>query len=280
MNFVIKQSVRGYDGPAVTKLLHDLRGAAKDPYWEVYEALRDVLAKAASTEVNWVEREFSKYASELHLPKNTRSVVTTLPFEGRVLNAWTRTIERDLIEKIRDAIVVGLLRGSPSSLIEESLVGSPRQLGRGGVYGKHRLTARAVARSAFIHTTSQAREMYFEANASEIEGILWVATLDSRTCPVCAVLDGTVYPVNQGPRPPEHHQCRCWTTPVLRGDETPNVPTFVEWITNQPEAVQNEVLGVKAAKLWRSGEVEFRDFVDSDGDILTLDQVARLSRNR
>lgn len=37
----------------------------------------------------------------------------------------------------------------------------------------------------------------------------WFAVIDGRTCQPCELLDGTVWPVHVGPRPPLHEHCRC-----------------------------------------------------------------------
>lgn len=58
-----------------------------------------------------------------------------------------------------------------------------------------------------------------------IVAVQYSAILDTRTCPLCAKLDKTIYskedPANQALRPPEHAQCRCVEVPVGRlvGDE-------------------------------------------------------------
>ena len=43
-----------------------------------------------------------------------------------------------------------------------------------------------------------------------------MATLDSRTSLRCASLDGQVFPIGTGPRPPQHPNCRSTITPVTK----------------------------------------------------------------
>ena len=45
-----------------------------------------------------------------------------------------------------------------------------------------------------------------------------VATLDSRTSSVCRSLDGRVFPVDSGPRPPFHINCRTSFVLVLKAE--------------------------------------------------------------
>ena len=37
----------------------------------------------------------------------------------------------------------------------------------------------------------------------------WVTANDERTCPECAPLDGATWPLDEGPQPPLHANCRC-----------------------------------------------------------------------
>ena len=42
-----------------------------------------------------------------------------------------------------------------------------------------------------------------------------MATLDSRTSPICKRLDGRKFEYNKGPTPPQHFNCRSTTVPVV-----------------------------------------------------------------
>ena len=264
--------ISGYSGPEITRALQALREASQDGYQDLYDLLRDALVPVAIAEAAWIRGQFPGMTTA----KGLNAVVTSLPFEGRTLRQWTNTLQQTLLQDVRDQFVIGLRQGDSSTALERRLVGLSRDRGRGGVYGKQRRTARSVANTAFIHVTSGAREAFLEENVESFQGVMWLAQLDHATCPECGLLDGQIWAVGEGPRPPAHHQCRCWTTPVLRGIALPDSPTFVDWLRGQAVVVQDEVLGVKKAQLWRQGKLQFRDFVDSDGAILRLDQVAEL----
>jgi len=42
-----------------------------------------------------------------------------------------------------------------------------------------------------------------------IKKVQWVTPLDDRTCPECVALDGSIFGINEGPRPALHPLCRC-----------------------------------------------------------------------
>lgn len=48
-----------------------------------------------------------------------------------------------------------------------------------------------------------------------IELILWIATLDLKTCNDCASLDNKVFEKSKAPSAPRHVGCRCCTTPII-----------------------------------------------------------------
>lgn len=103
---------------------------------------------------------------------------------------------------------------------------------------------------------------------------------------ICAGLDGQVFPVDSGPRPPAHPNCRSTTVPVVPsisaigrryGISLNDIPegtrasmdgqvaagtTFGAWLRKQPVDLQNEVLGVAKGKLFRRGVVPIERFVD------------------
>jgi hypothetical protein len=66
--------------------------------------------------------------------------------------------------------------------------------------------------------SSAARQEVWNANADIISGVRWISTLDGRTSSVCRGRDGHVFPIDSGPRPPAHVNCRSSTVPVLDGE--------------------------------------------------------------
>lgn len=110
---------------------------------------------------------------------------------------------------------------------------------------------------------------------------------------VCRARDGKVYPIDSGPRPPAHPNCRSTTVPVLKswkemginlkeapegtraaldGQEASSV-TYEDWLRRQSKDFQEEVLGLKKARLFRDGNLKLDRFVDKKGAELTLDQL-------
>ena len=75
-----------------------------------------------------------------------------------------------------------------------------------------RRQSRALARTAIQDYNRQVKESVWDANRDALQGLKyeWVAALDSRTCPVCAPLDGSVKDDKKDfPKTPVHVNCRC-----------------------------------------------------------------------
>lgn len=217
-----------------------------------------------------------------------RSIVTSRPFEGQILSEWTRGIERSTVNRVAREVNLGLTAGESNQDITRRV---RRQL------NTTRQEAQAVARTAVNHVSAQAREVTFGENDDIVKGVKWVSTLDRRTSIICASLDGRVFPVNEGRRPPAHFNCRSTTTPVLRSwrelgfdadelspstrasmdGQVPETQDFPQWLKRQPRDVQESVLGPTRARAFRGG-TNISEFVDDNLRPLTVSELRRLER--
>lgn len=70
----------------------------------------------------------------------------------------------------------------------------------------------------FIQTANvNAQEAVYKANEGLLKGYKYVATLDTRCCPLCLFADGAVYKLGeQRPSLPRHPRCRCIMCPVAK----------------------------------------------------------------
>ena len=80
--------------------------------------------------------------------------------------------------------------------------------------------AKAIARTAIQDANRQVHEVVWDANADALEGLKWewVAALDSRTCPICAPLDGQRWDSREeAGNWPAHVNCVLGDTEILAG---------------------------------------------------------------
>ena len=147
-----------------------------------------------------------------------------------------------------------------------------------------------MVRTALNHTATVARNETFKANRSVLKGVQWHATLDNRTSAVCRGRDGKIYPVESGPRPPAHPNCRSTMIPVTKSwkelginlkeapagtrasmnGQVPSTLTYNDWLKKQPVGFQDDILGKAKGQLYRKGDLPLDRFIDRAGKEYTL----------
>ena len=130
-----------------------------------------------------------------------------------------------------------------------------------------------IVRTTVNQVTNTASQSVYKANPDVTEEYRYIATLDSRTTPVCRDLDGQVFKYNQGPVPPQHFGCRSTTVAVVNykkwdftpppagkrasvGGAVPANTTYGKWLYGErakgskfePGAEQIAALGKQKAK--------------------------------
>lgn len=246
-----------------------------------------------------VIREELGFDIEMVVP-SARTVITATSntaFLGLTLDQWFGTLTAANKKNIQQAIQRGIVEGETVPQVMRRIRGT-RALGfTDGVMQTTRRQAEAITRTAINHVTNQARLELFKENTDIIKGLQWTATLDSRTSEICASLDGKVFKVDKGPRPPAHVNCRSTMTPILKDAEAigiskipegtrasvngqvPGSITYGTWLKGQPVAVQEQVLGKTKAKLFRDGKLKIDKFVSSDLEPLTLEQLKKTEKS-
>lgn len=291
---------RGSDlGPATTSRLQTLE--------KELQKLTDDLAKAvrasgdieglAEAEIDWQARALGVNL-ELVLPdpRAVARIIERTSFVGLTLDQWYDGLSRSTQKGVMVAVNRGIVEGESTDQIIRRIRGT-RALGfTDGVWQTTRNQASTIVRSTINHVSNQSRLEFFKENDDILKGLKWIATLDSRTSLTCASLDGKIFPIDKGPRPPAHPNCRSTMTAVLKdADELglENIPegkrasidgaipastTYGEWLKRQSAELQDEVLGASRGKLFRAGKLPIERFVGNDLQPLNLDQLRKLEK--
>lgn len=154
----------------------------------------------------------------LPAPRLLKAIVTSKPFEGRLLKDWAATMQADDIRRIHAAVQMGMVAGETGTAIANRVIGTGALNNTDGVLEMTRRQVQAITRTAVQHVANSARDQFMQDNIDVLEAEQFVATLDSRTTPICRSLDGKTFPVGKGPRPPLHIACRSLRVAAMDGE--------------------------------------------------------------
>lgn len=308
---------RGFDaGTATTErvqeLIDSLGEISSGGLARARRKLEQRLTEIAESEAEWqrkVVRDEAPVDVDMALPSpdQLRAAVLERPFEGQPLSRWFEGLEQNTQRSLERAVRQGIVQGETVQEIVQRVRGTRARGYKDGVLGTTTRSAEAIVRTSVKHSSAQARERTFEANRDLIKGEQWIATLDSRTCPICQDLDGRADDGEgnriegerelRGRRPPIHVNCRCDVVPILKSwremgvdaddldksarasmnGQVPGNITYEDWLRRRVNdgdmEVVEEALGKERAKLFANGRVSVGDFVDRRGRTITLQEL-------
>lgn len=195
MELIVRQ-VRGEAWAEVGRRLEEeARSVARDEVARAVQDIEDALPVVVALEVP-TQRQLD-------------AIVRSRPFEGRVLRDWARHQEQVDIDRITAQVRIGAVQGEDAAAVARRVR---------GVFPTSRQEATALARTALLHTSNQARQQMALDNATILDQELFVATLDGRTSDICKLNDGTVHALGEGPIPPLHFRCRSTRTGLIAAE--------------------------------------------------------------
>ncbi len=152
------------------------------------------------------------------------ALVDNVPFEGRTMRQWADSIALSDQARILDEIKIGVVQGQTIQQITRRVLGTTTAGGADGATATARRQATAITRTAVTHYSNQAKRLFYDKNKDVFARELYIATLDSRTTPICASLDGETFPVGEGPIPPLHFNCRSTRVATLDANASARRP--------------------------------------------------------
>tara|TARA_R100000278_G_scaffold40664_1_gene35840 strand:+ start:1451 stop:2680 length:1230 start_codon:yes stop_codon:yes gene_type:complete len=340
----LKQSLEGWASTSTLAVVEDLQGLAVLQSEFVANELRQALpvnlreqirsiqispqfaqsvATIDPTEINVVSLSDDLQAAVTGAPQTfsltaAQGTTVTLP-NGKVLEKSFRGLAESQADLFAKTVRNGLLTGESTDKIARRLKGrlrfgqpgSLRQIAQAGgeVTAVANNQVMALVRTSINQVANETSQQVYKANQDVTKRYRYVATLDSRTSPICRSLDGREFKYGKGPTPPQHFNCRSTTVPIIdysglgisrppqtelrrpntafgpsrarRGDTVPSNQTYGEWLDKQPKEVKADVLGASKVPYFNrltekfGPTVAIRKFVSQDGSELTLDQLKR-----
>ena len=315
-----EEAVREFNREIVNPLLRqvagrlatfDLRGP--DVVLELFPQLRALVAEIEATvasgsdavrrltterlyaltkqETDWVRESAEKVLKVDAPPVNDAAIrekVRERPFLGAKVEKWFETmLTTPTGDKARAWVQTGLQQGLTTDQIVRGLRGTKAADYTDGILtGQGTVAVSNLVVSAASHASSVARFESFKAIG--VDEWRWLATLDTKTCPICMQNEAnSPYPMGEGPTFPAHPRCRCSPTPWFgtpignRASTDGPVPasqTFPQWLEGRSIAEQNEVLGKTKATAWRAGNLTLAQMLGRDLQPLSLAELRRLDR--
>lgn len=142
------------------------------------------------------------------VPVATYESLLTLGFMTTSLEVWAKSLKPNSLEGIAAQFAKGLELGESMDEIARRLQHQ---------FGMPRLSAMRMARTGIQAAANQMQLGIYQANQKLIKSLVFTATLDVRTCPVCGGYDGNEYPQNTNmPYIPVHIMCRCSYAPRMK----------------------------------------------------------------
>lgn len=292
----------------IRELIDSDLGEYKAAWLSSMEAIADY---EASFELDSLRRILVKAEMDSPTPTQIGAAVFTRPLQvegasgGKLLADFFDDWAESSTDKVTGAIRIGYAQGQTNRQIQTAITGTIAAHMTDGTLGQIKRAAEGITRTAIQHVATQARNAVWERNKSIIKKVRWVSTLDKRTSSQCRSLDGMLFDIDKGPRPPAHYRCRSTTVAVLddryafldeggtRRDRDPATgqvgyvdanETYYQWLKRQPKAFQDDIIGPKRGKLLRDGGLtadEFAAFqLNSRFEPITLEEMREEMRKK
>jgi SPP1 gp7 family putative phage head morphogenesis protein len=172
--------------------------------------------------------------------------------------------------------------GAAKALISGVSMGSnPRAIARDveDALGVSRARALTICRTESLRAYRSSQLETYRANDDTLSQWVWVAALSPRTCAACIAMNGTKHPLTEEMQ--SHPNCRCTPVPLTKSwdeilgplgidasdipDTQPTFQSGSEWLDEQDEATQREVLG-NLYDGWANGDFTLNDVVKHSYD--------------
>ena len=269
-----------------------------------------------------VGQQLARFLGETSLSDNLGAAMS-LP-NGNIMQQAFNRIAENSVQLFRSSVEDGLLVGESTAQITRRLLGNSKakdtanilqMAQKGGILTTPPINqVRTLVRTSINQVSNTAALNVYKANSDVTKKYRYVATLDSRTSAVCSALDGRIFTYEDGPKPPQHFNCRSTIVPEIDYDNLPFDPprgmgqrpsdfsgipvkmpasmNYGEWLLAQPNKIQAQILGGKLNKATNKYEGAFRyfqrlagkendprqalaKFVRADGSRITLTQLKR-----
>lgn len=296
-----------YTAKVLTQGLKIELGAKLPPANYLEKLVGDTLIKGASS-ADWWKRQAAdtqfRFASEVRL--GAAQGETTSQIVSRVLGKSAKAADLAPSTPATPPMPAGTPGAPAAAPAAQGLLAAPDPvaLGEQGILKTSAANARALVHSSVQAVANAARLASFQQNADLIECLVWLSTLDSHTCLLCAMRDLQEYtldgqePINHthewaGGPGAIHFSCRCVlstrtksfkdlgieldepgeSTRPSDGGAVSSKMNFKDFLASKDKAWRAEYLGPGRAEMYEAGKITLNDLMNLKGRKLTLEEL-------
>ena len=295
-----------YTAKVLTQGLKIELGAKLPPATYLEKLVGDTLIKGASSADWWKRQALDtqfRFASQVRL--GAAQGETTSQIVSRVLGKSAKAADLAPSTPATPPMPAGT-PGAPAAPATKGLLPAPDPVAPGeqGILKTSAANARALVHSSVQAVANAARLASFQQNADLIECLVWLSTLDSHTCLLCAMRDLQEYtldgqePINHthewaGGPGAIHFSCRCVlstrtksfrdlgieldepgeSTRPSEGGAVSSKMNFASFLASKDKAWRAEYLGPGRAEMYEAGKITLNDLMNLKERKLTLEEL-------
>jgi hypothetical protein len=296
-----------YTAKVLTQGLKIELGAKVPPASYLEKLVGDTLIKGASSADWWKRQALDtqfRFASQVRL--GAAQGETTSQIVSRVLGKSAKAADLTPSTPATPPMPAGTLVAPAASPAAKgpALTPDPVAPGEQGILKTSAANARALVHSSVQAVANAARLASFQQNSDLIECLVWLSTLDSHTCLLCAMRDLHEYslhdqePINHthewaGGPGAIHFSCRCVlstrtksfkdlgieldepgeSTRPSDGGAVSSKMNFKDFLASKDKAWRAEYLGPGRAEMYEAGKITLNDLMNLKGRKLTLEEL-------
>lgn len=293
----------------VRKLLKEIRTIDEELFQELLDYSNERLSAVYAEETAFisalyqksVNKEFPKskfifnkpddknfYEDEILIGEHSQVIGGKLVVDGVSFSSLLETLKDTTYKKIEQKLNYAFSSGEGYAYIEQELGETPEEFLQ---TTQNQFSNVFVA--ALLTVEDEATNDFYQENKKVFPFGYYVATLDNKTTPVCMSLHGNKYPINEGPRPPQHYNCRSqFIMETNLDDELGHLypyniikekmghvkvyKNFDEFLRQQPTSFLEEILGFNRAKLYKENKLAIKSYIDvNDNRFYTLEEMKK-----
>lgn len=229
-------------------------------------ATRQAVLAAAQTQLEIIRAQLPADHASYLVPAWTRVDTAALDAiiarTGQTIHQRLIPLSDEAVAAMKRSLVQGMVLGENPRRVAAAMVRRAEQGFNGGL-----TRAMVIARTEMLDANRAANKAAEQTSQQVLKGWMWIATLDSKTCPSCISQHGSEHPTDED-GPIDHHQGRCDRAPVTKSwkelgfdiEEPPSlVPDAEAWFNGLTPGTQRDIMGPARLQLLQDGKITFAD---------------------